>query len=185
MQQKLAEALEQYNQAVPILVKLSEQDDSIKATQVYFQSFWNRAEALIELGQFDKAELDLLEAMAAVETSSNSKFKSYIPYFEVLLLRCRAAQDPVKAAESVDYVTREIANKGETLIILASVYSLAAEAVEDAAKRKRWVDKAFEAIDAIKQSGKLAPQFVLELNTGEDFEFLRELPEFAKVIKNE
>lgn len=88
------------------------------------------------------------------------------------------------AASSLEYITRDIANKGETLIILASVYSLAAEAEKDAAKRKRWVGKAFEAIEAIKQSGKLAP-FIQELNTGEDFEFLRELPEFAKVIKNE
>ena len=88
------------------------------------------------------------------------------------------------AAFSLEYVTRDIANKGETLIILTSVYSLAAEAEEDAAKRKRWVDKAFEAIQAIKQSGKLAP-FIQELNTGEDFEFLREFPEFSKVISNE
>jgi hypothetical protein len=178
-------ALENYNEAIDALNKVQGENSAIETSLVYFQSYWNRAEAFIELGQLELAESDLIKAIAAAKKSGNKKFLSYLPYLEARVLRCEAEQDPVMAASSLEYVTRDIANKGETLIILASVYSLAAKAEKDESKRQRWVDKAIEAIDAIKQSGKLAPQFVLELNTGEDFEFLREFPEFAKVIKNE
>jgi len=178
-EEKLKEALGQYTSAINLLKPLAREDSNIEKESVYIQSFWHRAQALSELGQWSEARDDWQTAVDAAP--SNGQFRQFVPYFEAQLLRCQAEEDPIAAANTLDPLSWDIENKADVLMVLASIYSLAAEKAEDETELQRWIGKALATVRWIKDSGRLQ-EFLAEVKTSDEFAALRANQEFAWLI---
>ncbi|MEZ6094846.1 MAG: hypothetical protein R3C03_11530 [Pirellulaceae bacterium] len=187
----LNDALARYDRAIDYLEKAQKISPEIKAKQVYFQSYWHRAEIEYEEMKLKNAARDYRKAIESIYARPDTEFDDRIAYLEASLRLCLSNESPISNANLIYLGNQSGSIEDETLTLTkrAAIYALAAKHELDLHNeastevRNNWQKRAVEVVEQMIEYGLVFGEVEAELKGGEDFESLQQLPEFTKIAR--
>lgn len=173
-----------------LLEKLRRIDSAIVGQRVYFLAYLHRAEALIAMGDFEKAKesydvlVDLVENVKA-----HPDVKRSGRMFWSRWLRCIAENDAAEAIrllelEESDLIDGDFEEKCDVLYTAAAIYSLASGRAQDAEFKQTMASRSIQFLQAIANQDLFCEGKQAALAIDPDFAPLRETEPYRDFLES-